>query len=200
MEFALMVLSPPSNIDRLIGELQEQLFSELGLASALALPVMLPLLYLPVEQAEGFFKQALKETEHSLFGFRIASLDLTVVKEEGEGSPVRTNLFFKTDVSSRGEGILSGMQAVGERAVGSAGEAVTPFHCNRPLPLFRYGFFLGQAGTSVPDPLPVNPPPAFRFSIFTYELLKFSVADPPRPWYSEVHWEVAARQEVRRPR
>ena len=45
MEFALLALKVPSNIEKKVRELQSSLYRQGGLASALALPVMIPLCF-----------------------------------------------------------------------------------------------------------------------------------------------------------
>ncbi len=49
MEFLLCALTPPGSINREIGKIRDILYSRWGLASALALPVLIPLLFLPID-------------------------------------------------------------------------------------------------------------------------------------------------------
>ena len=45
MEYALLALKGPSNIEKKVRELQSSLYRQGGLISALALPVMIPLCF-----------------------------------------------------------------------------------------------------------------------------------------------------------
>jgi hypothetical protein len=219
MEYALLVLAPPDNVETWLGEVQTRLLQEAGICSALALPAVLPLGYLPLTRAAGFFRGMLREIKAAVCGFPVAGLDIVLVKEPapvmlvppvsqaGRRSvlaAVRTSIFYQVTLNVPGPAVLQALKAGVEQVwTQEPPGTVPPVAGMCPLPLFEFGFYLGQEAGDLPEARFKDiraALPAFHFSVFSYELIKLRVSDPPQPWYQAVFWEVIEQFKVHRAR
>ena len=181
-ELKIIALLPPSNIDRLVGAVQEGLFSRFGLLSSIALPVMIPIRFCAVSVDASDFNVCFDKLD---VAFRITA---TSYRKHG------ISLFLETTFDERGAQIR---ELLAERMNGLASQpAAGPFD---PVS----GFYLGQKEDSLsPDDIiaALAEPPAFRFTSFTYALIRLELGEPSEGWYRNVFWEIEQSIKVRKSR
>ena len=180
MTLKASVLRPPSNVERTVGLLQEEIFSRSGLVSSLVLPVCMPICWHPESVSGSDFRSALEGCEHR---FTLMSAGLQVHSD---------TLFFKLDLDAGGDCTLSKLKKKLIALNTSAAETL--------FPIFN-GFFLAQSTADVRVGRIagfLSEPKPLRFSAFTYALLHLSVSDPPDPWYEEVYWKFENQTRVKK--
>ena len=179
MQISAAVLIPPPHVQRRIASLQEEIFRRFGSASAMALPVMLPLCWLPGAITPSDLSDAL------------AGLTWTSTLLDHGPRRVGPDLFLAFDTEDGERGVLSTLdKRLGGLASGSEGL----FPCE--------GVFLcsddnTESLESVVASLSLDPP--LSFSRFTCSLARIEAADPPRAWWEAVYWELVGEIKFRFP-
>ncbi len=181
-ELKIIALLPPSNVDRLVGAVQQDLFARFGLLSSIALPVMIPIRFCAMSAGASDFKACFDKLDGA---FRITATSYR--KHE-------TSLFLETTFDETGSQIWDLLaERLDELPSCPAAE---PFDT-------ASGFYLGQMENSLsPDKIiaALEKPPAFRFISFTYALIRLELDEPPERWYRNVFWEIEQSVKVRKSR
>ncbi len=185
MEYALLALKSPSNIEKKVRELQSSLYRQGGLVSALALPVVIPLCFVE----PGAFSTSRSELR--------VSLRRAVGKEAPyltSGSIVESDGSLFWDLTPRRE--LQRLRRSCERVFAPAARQPDLFPVTR-------GFFLcslqGRSRDAMPS-LTISEP--LRFPATAAFLLRFRPLDveletaqlgpssvDDRPWWKSLFWE-----------
>lgn len=177
-QLKLAAILPHSNIDRAVGEIQDTIFTCFGLASALALPVMIPLRILSPDTNPSDFLNLLEDHPRRLAGqssiYRIVdkSLFLTTRFSTEENR----NVYFPSPVDNK------------------------KADCPRLFPV-QEGFFLCSQEQDVPLEKVLsrlNPPPSLRFKPLGYALIAVETSDLPE-WWRQTQWEIESLIKCRRP-
>jgi hypothetical protein len=179
--FAVAALLPPANVERLVCDLQDRLFRELGLASAQALPAFAPLAALPPGLEARAFQSAI-EPERAAFRIELAP-------PAAAGAAVVLRLLpgpGGLDRLSRAQAALVPLLA--------AGPAAVPFPLGAHLWLAEAasGGAAAAAARLVADGLA-----PLGFSGFEYAILEIEASDD-EPWWRELRWRTYAHVRVRR--
>ncbi len=180
-DLKIIALLPPSNIERVVGALQEELFAHFGLLSSLALPVMIPI---------SFCEKTVGDRE---FGACLEGIDATFWISAGSFRKTGDSLFLETSFDETGAKIWNHLH---ERIVG-----LRSIKSDAPFELAR-GFFLGQKeGSQGPDEfLKVLAGPQFRFSSFSYGLVGVELGESQEAWYRHIYWEIEEIIKARKSR
>jgi hypothetical protein len=193
MEFALLALGVPSNIEKEVRELQSSLYRQSGLASALSLPVMIPLCFLAPDVVH--IKQGkLRNTLRSAVGKEAPYLTSKSVAESGG--------FLLWELAPRRE--LQRLQRNCKRVFVPANAQQADQQQVKQPDLFppARGFFLcslqGRPQAAIPS-LTVSEPLVFPAkSAFLLHIRALAVqttadqdASPPenRAWWGPLFWE-----------
>ena len=167
----LVALIPPGSVEAELGKVQAAIFSELGLASALALPPLIPVAFISAPPARGF----LDDLDRSvLAGWRARAAGIAWVEEW---------LFLAVDTG----GLWDGLRA---RALALAGAA--------PLCLFpaSEGFCLGCVDAD-PDQRSHIAPMTPELSFSSCSLAVMRLESPREEWWREVYWETLEEKPLR---
>ncbi len=179
--FAVAVLLPPANVERLVCDLQDRLFREMGLASAQALPAFAPLAALPPGPDPRVFESAI-EPERAAFRVELgapAAVGAAVVIGllPGPGGLERL---------SRARAALVPLLAAGPAAV--------------PFPLGAH-LWLAEAASGADAAaaarLVAGGFAPRGFSSFEYAILEIEASDG-EPWWRELRWRTCAHVRSRR--
>jgi hypothetical protein len=173
--FALAVLLPPANVERELTRLQQTLFADYALASAFALPPVLPIAAVSPDTDPGRFARSLERHRQA---FRV---------EVGAVSLHGSSVLAEASMGTTGQ---TGLDAI-SRALGDPQPVLPPF------PLLR-GFWIAEfpAGATLPSALPDHAAPGF--SSFQYGLMVVRCHTPGARWWERVSWEIRARVGTRR--
>lgn len=168
--FRLLALSAPGSIEAEIGALQQAVFADHGFVSAIALPPLVPVRFLPLDGPSRLPQVPGREVPA---GF--------VVTVAGPGWH-DGHLFLGVDTSGAWPGLRRD-----ERF--RDGPALFP--C-------REGFYLGcaEAGPEARDAIRV-PAADRRFTSLDLVLVTIEVPDGDTPWWDEVRWQVDERRPLR---
>jgi hypothetical protein len=207
VRYALLALSGPSNIEKKVRELQSSLYRQGGLASALALPAIIPLCFveprnLPAKRGE------LRDRLRRGVGKEAPYLST--------GSIAEHDGFLFWDLAPRRE--LRRLARSCEEAFASADEQNAGRQEARPpdpLPVAR-GFFLcflqGRSQDSIPSPALAGPLrfPAWRAFLLQIHPLDLKPgrsqpgrgdrASAGRMWWSSLYWEKLEEIPLRKSR
>ena len=177
IEKVLLVILPPSNIGKSIIEIQNKVFSETGLYSAVCLPPIIPICYLIAGTSIETFNALISELKQC---WEITGLDFVNYKN---------SIFLELSHLKNGVEVLSKIKAICIQEK----EAI--------LPTFP-GFFIcalqNQIDTANPDDVIklISPPPKIKFKSFSLGLLKVSY-NTANPW-NEVYWEITEEKKLRK--
>ena len=206
MEFWLFALSPPSNVARLVRELQESLYRRWGLISPLALPPLLPLRF-----AAPSVRSATSAALAADAAIRRLAADLHA-RLRGERAPRAPRL--------RTAGLAVRQDALYWELTGDAAPlrelvaAVSPWPSMEPPPFPAVdGFFLALAESATDlarAAAELAAPPPSEFPAGALVLLTVrSIAPeplPPRtepppapPWYRALEWAEVVRVALKKP-
>ena len=175
IEKVLLVILPPSNIGKSIIEIQNKVFSETGLYSAVCLPPIIPICYLLAGMSIETFNTLISELKQC---WEISTLDFINYKN---------SIFLKVNQANKGQEILS--------------EITDSQNKDTILPVYP-GFFIcslkNQINTANPEDSIqlINPPPELKFKSFSLGLLKVSY-NTANPW-NEVYWEIVEEKKLRK--
>lgn len=205
-EHLLAAILPPSNISRQIDLIRERLFSDYCLASAAALPPIIPLLFLPPGR-------------YTLHGVQLKEkIGKAFPITAGHYREYQGNLFLAVD-SNGGYDLLihelknyllagvAGKAATGEMA-GAVERAATremakaqevPFPCSE-------GFFLAAPerfadfGKVIKEVIKkLGTPDPLHFSSYSLVLLKLESYSNPGKWWQNSRWEETSKLNCRKP-
>jgi hypothetical protein len=167
----LVALIPPGSVEAEMGKVQAALFAEHGLASAQALPPLIPVAFIPEVPARGFLAD-LERSVHAGWRARVAG-----------HAWVEGWLFILADTG----GLWAGLRA---RALAAAGGAP-----RGPFPAAE-GFCLGCADAE-PERRPrITPtPPELSFSSCALAIMRFE--SPRDEWWRELYWETLEEKPLR---
>jgi len=187
VDYLLLGLKAPTNIEKRVTELKTSLYRDWELASALALPVMIPLSFLPPQPASqdsGGLRSALRRVV-------------------GKQAP-----YFRTTSIIEIEGFLFWQVEPREELQRLAAS------CSKQEPLFPvgFGFYLGsvegQSGTritSIPAPEPLSFPARAAVLIRVHPLggeaqgaEQGSAVTEAGAWWQSLFWEELARLPLRK--
>jgi len=179
MEVLTVCLLLPGNIERAMVDVQRGLFARTGLASAMALPPLVPLAFLPPENAGDRFHAAL-EGLNSRF---------TIT---GSGYVVKSGALFLDAVwDDAGLDVRRRLaERLGEPAAAPSG--CPPVHARQPRPFPPYPGILLGAGLPI-DLRPPVEPPRVRFSSFWYALIRIASTAAAERWWENCYWQVEER-------
>ena len=177
MQVRVAALLPPSNIERIVSRLQETIYSSFGTISAMALPVMIPLGFIPTAVSPESFRQVLNDARE---GFSIHS-----ARYRKEDSSVYLSLIPEPEASFRR--IVERLELNDSRS---------------PFPPY-FGFFLcdiaetEEAETDLADFPEV---PSFRFASFHFALIDLRFHRLKDSLWHHVEWELLVKWRCLRPR
>lgn len=172
--FFLCALLPPGSVEAEVGKVQAELFSEHGLASAQAVPPLVPISFLDPARLKAGFLPRLNAAVPS--GWRARLEDSRWV----EG-----HLFARIDSAGAWSALRScALDQCGIRTGGL-------------LPVAE-GFYLGCADAP-PEARPgIKPRISPRgFSSATLVLMVLQTGGQGVPWWSELHWEITEERPLR---
>jgi hypothetical protein len=181
-DLKIIALLPPSNIERVVGGLQEDLFSHFGLLSSLALPVMIPMHFCNNAVGDRQFGSCFEGLDAAFW------INATSFRREGD------SIFLEASFDEKGTTIWDRLQRRINR--------LQPIESAQPFDLAR-GFFLGQREDSQgPDEFlhALAEPPRFRFSSFSYALIGVELGENKTAWYRHIYWEVEKIIKARKSR
>ena len=164
----LAALLPPGSVEAEVGRFQREIFSRHGLVSAIALPPLVPVAFLPEAGLRRGLLQELNALAAAPYRITIGALAWNA------GA-----LYLGVDSAGL-------WQQLRESAL-----ARVP---SEPAGLFpvREGFFLGCEEPPVDAQDPVRPHLADSgFTSSSLGLLRLSTARPPAAWWRDVRWEIA---------
>ncbi len=179
--FAVAALLPPANVERLVHDLQDRLFRELGLASAQALPAFAPLAALPPGLEPRVFESAI-EPERAAFRIELAP-------PAAAGAAVVLGLL-------PGPGGLERLSRVHAALVPllAADAAAVPFALGARLWLAEAS---SGAEAAAAARLLAGGFAPLGFASFDYAILEVEAADG-EPWWRELRWRTYAHVRARR--
>jgi hypothetical protein len=169
----LCALVPPGSVEAEVARVQEALFAEHGLASAVAVPPVVPVAFLEASVPCG---ELLGEMNRAVpAGWRMALRDPAWV----DG-----HLFARVESGGAWGALHACAECRGRAANGG------------PFPVSE-GFYLGCAEALPPARVDIRPTvPALSFSSATLAILRIDFAPFP-DWWSELHWEVVGERPLR---
>jgi len=172
--FRIVALAAPGSVEASLGRLQAEIFSRYGLASALALPPVVPVAFLPPDAATRELLGKLNESVHAPWSMRTTACEWA------------------------DECLYVG---IGSGGTWSALRARTLETCGpEPRRLFpiREGFFMG-CGDATPaqrDAIRPAVPPA-SFSSSDLVLLRIEKPAGNGAWWQELYWEIVEQRPLR---
>jgi hypothetical protein len=197
MEYALLALGGPSNIEKKVREAQSALYRQEGLTSALSLPVVIPLFFLPPAAIPAEVS-TLRDTLRDAVGKEAPYLTTKTVSEYGG--------FLFWELAPRR--VLQRLQQRCERVFApSAVAAEQPPQAGRPelFPVAR-GFFLcslqGRPGNSIQ---PLDLPDSLVFPAGKAFVLRFRTlttaggTEEQIAWWNSLFWERSEALPLRKP-
>ena len=146
-KIVFLVILPPGNIGKSVIEVQNKTFSETGLYSAVCLPSIIPISYLPPENCKDVFNSVISNFEHC---WEITTADFINYKN---------SIFLELSRSKNGLETLSKIKEI------------CPKEKETILPAFS-GFFIcslkNQKNSVEPEDIIklLRPPPELRFKSF----------------------------------
>jgi hypothetical protein len=172
--FLLCALIPPGSVEASVGRVQEALFSEHGLASAQAVPPLIPIAFLDPDRLPGQF---LRQLDHSApFGWR-ARLQ--------RAEWVEGHLYARVD----SDGAWSALRKAVLAKCGMQTGGLFPV---------AEGFYLGCGDAPEAMRPGINPSiPPTSFSSATVALIGLHPALGGPAWWSELHWEIMEDRHLR---
>ena len=176
-QLKLAVILPHSNIDRAVGEIQDTIFTCFGLASALALPVMIPLRILSPDTNPSDFLSLFENHPRRLTG---QSSTYRIVDE---------SLFLSTRLSTE-ENLDVNFPSPADYQKGDYPKL---------FPV-REGFFLCSQEQGVPLEkvlIRLNQPPSLHFKPLGYALIALETSDLPE-WWRQTQWEIESLIKCRK--
>ena len=180
-------LLPPSNIERMVVSLQNDIFSQYGLPSALALPAFVPLSF---HSANVTALNFISLFESTIYAFPLISGTVHVRDD---------CLFLSLQTDETGE---SGLEKILSRLAN-----LSPFEAEPPIPVTR-GIFLCHSRdrmqlAAIAREIPVLP--SFRFASFHFGLIDINwensagTTDEAAPvCWEQTSWNVETRIKARR--
>jgi hypothetical protein len=173
--FALAALLPPANVERELTRLQQTLFADHSVASAFALPPVLPIAALAPDSDPGRFARAVEPLRQA---FHL---------EAGAAAVHGVSVLVEASIDTEGRARLDAIA----RAVADP-QAEPP-----PFPLLR-GFWIAEFPSiaALPSRLPDHAAPGF--SSFHYGLMVVRYLPVEGRWWERVAWEIRARVSTRR--
>jgi hypothetical protein len=171
--FTLCALIPPGSVEAEVTRIQEAIFSAHGLTSAVALPPLIAVAFLPgVARARGLLAE--------LDGSVSAPWRITSTGTAWSGG----SLSLGIDSGGMWDILRARAQALG------GGEAIGPF------PTVE-GFFLGCAEASAAQREAIRPPvPTLSFTSSSLALVRLETAGSG-PWWGDLYWETIEERPLR---
>lgn len=170
----MVALAAPGSVEAALGRVQAEIFSRYGLASAQALPPLIPVAFLPLEAPTRGLLGSLNESVRAPWSIRTTGCEwaedyLYVGIESG--------------------GAWSALRARTLETSGAEPSGLFPI---------REGFFMGcgDAAPAQRDVIrPAVPPAVFSSS----ELVLLRIESPPGQgaWWRELYWEIVEQQPLR---
>jgi hypothetical protein len=172
--FLLCALIPPGSMEAHVGRVQETLFSEHGLASAQAVPPLVPIAFLDPAGLTGAFLQQLDGSAPSGWRARLQ-----------EAEWVEGHLYARIDSA----GTWSALRHTALARCGARTGGLFPV---------AEGFYLGCGDVPEAARSGINPriPPA-SFSSATVVLIVLDPAPGSPAWWSDLHWEITEERPLR---
>ena len=172
--FLLLALLAPGSIEAEVGRLQGRIFSQYGLASALALPPLIPVAFLPADFAVRGLLDALNRSVRSPYRIDTG----LAVWEAGA-------LFLSVDSGGLWSGLREGAHALGVGA------------CDGPFPVFE-GFFLGCGDATAAQREAIRPAqPSLGFTSSALALIGIGTPKGTLEWWREVYCETLEQKPLR---
>lgn len=174
----LCALLPPGSIEAEVGRVQEWLFREHGLVSAVAVPPLIPVAFLEERDPPGGLLRDLNRAANAGWRMQIRGTEW-----------VEGHLFARCESGGTWQTLRAAAGTA--RAAGAvAAEGAAPFPVSE-------GFYLGCAETSEENRPGIRPGiPAVSFSSATLAILRIEFASGPE-WWQELHWEVLDERPFR---
>jgi len=172
--FRMVALAAPGSVEAALGKLQAEIFSRYGLASAQAVPPMIPVAFLPVAAPTRGLLGSLNDSVRAPWSIRTTGFEWA---EE----------YLYLGIGSGGA--WSALRARTLETCGAEPSGLFPI---------REGFFMG-CGDATPaqrDAIrPAVPPAVFSSS----ELVLLRIEKPPGPgaWWRELYWEIVEQRPLR---
>ena len=172
--FPVITLAAPGSVEAALGRLQAEIFSRYGLASAQAMPAMIPVAFLPQKAPPRGLLGSLNDCVRAPWSIR------TTGCQWAEG-------YLYVGIESRG--VWSALRERTLQACGAEPNGLFPV---------REGFFMG-CGDATPaqrDAIrPAVPPVSFSSS----DIVLLRIERPPgqRAWWRELYWEVVEQRPLR---
>jgi hypothetical protein len=172
--FLMVALSAPGSVEAAVGRLQAGIFAEHGLASAQALPPLIPVAFLPSGAPPRGLLGNLNESVRA--PLRIRSTELAWV----EGF-----LYLGVDTS----GAWAALRARSLELCGAASLTLFPE---------AEGFFMG-CGDATPAQRPLIRPvvPSLAFTSCDIDMLSIDAPLGRGAWWRELYWEVVEQRPLR---
>ena len=178
MELVAAVLMPPSNVERQIVSMQEDIFTRYGLSSAIALPVIMPFRFLlPSVSPDGFRSE-------------LSDLTVPLTLSSANYEVVNNALYINIEVDHIGS---EAWMKLNRRL-----ESLPLFPGTPPIPEHR-GFFLCRHENETPlDTVATYLPTDlhFRFKTFHFGLLSISISD--QTW-DQLTWKIMIQWKSGKP-
>jgi hypothetical protein len=170
----LLALIAPGSVEAEVGRLQARIFSEHGLASAVALAPLIPISFLPVDATLRGLLAAVDRSAASPYRIETGP----VAWEAGA-------LFLSVETGGLWKGLRAG--------VGVSGIAAA----EGPFPVFE-GFFLGCGDATEAQRETIRPSqPPLGFTSSTLALIAVETPRGSREWWREVYCETLEQKPLR---
>jgi len=172
--FRIVALAAPGSVEAALGKLQAEIFSLYGLASAQAMPALIPVAFLPLEAPTRRLLGSLNDCVRAPWSMRTTGCQW---REE----------YLYVGIESGGAWSL-----LRERALQTCGA--------EPGELFpiREGFFMG-CGDATPAQRDAIRPEAPPVSFSSADIVLLSIEKPPGQgaWWRELYWEIIEQRPLR---
>jgi hypothetical protein len=176
--FTLCALVPPGSVEAEVGRIQEAIFSAHGLTSAVALPPLIPIAFLPAHPRGTVAHEPARALLDELDGSVSAPWRVTITRAAWVGG------FLCLGIDSGGMWDILRARARG------GGEADGPFPAAE-------GFFLGCGEASAGQRGTIRPPvPALSFTSGSLALVGLETAGGG-PWWGDLFWEIIEERPLR---
>jgi hypothetical protein len=172
--FRIVALAAPGSVEAALGKIQAEIFSRFGLASAHALPPVIPVAFLPSNTSPRGLLGSLNESVHAPWSVRAGDSE------------------WEAEYLYVGVGSGGAWSALRARTLETCG--------GEPIRLFpiREGFFMG-CGDATPaqrDAIRPAVPPA-AFSSGDLVLLSIETPSGHGAWWQELYWEIVEQRPLR---
>ncbi len=172
----LVALLPPGSVESEVGRVQEQLFAEHGLVSAMAVPPLIPVAFLPDGETPAKTVQGLDRSVPDGWRIRVSGSEW-----------VQGHLFAR----AQSGGAWPMLRAAADTAARACADPGTGL-----FPVFE-GFYLGCAEASEETRSAILPRiPILSFSSAALAVLRIETTGS-REWWQELHWEIIDQRRLR---